>query len=342
MIRLVATALASLLALLAAGCGGGGDDDARRTLRATFTSAKPVESGRVALAVKVDAVGLPGFDRGLGVDLQGPFQTRAGQAPQFDLDLGLTTGAGTLKTGAISTGDQGWLKLQGGTYTLGKDALAQLVKPSGAQGGGVDLKSLGVDPSRWLEDPETAGEAEVSGVTTKHVRGTVNVPRLLEDLGTLSAKASSLGVAQAGQVPQELTEEQRKTVEESVKEATVDVWSGKDDNRLRRLLVNVRFDVEGKEQRGTVRLDLRLAELDREQRIAAPKDPRPLSELQAGLAALAGAVQQQGGAQGGTAAAPGATTQPGAGAGAGDYQDCLAQAGGDLRAQQECAALLGG
>jgi hypothetical protein len=356
--RLLTLTLLCALALLAAGCGSS-DDEARDVLRQTFADAKPVKSGRIDLALKVDAQGLQGLQGPFELSLKGPFQSQGdGAVPKFDLDLGISTNGARLRTGAVSDGESGWLKLEDRAYTLSQELFGRLEagRKQAAEGGqnrqGLDLKDLGVDPTRWLRDPQTAGEEELAGVQTTHVRGEIDVSRLLEDVGRLLEKAEGLGVAQAGQVPQQLTDEQREKIAKSVQEATVDVWSGRDDRRLRRMVVEVRFDVpedvrgDGPEQRGTVRLDLRMADLDREQAISRPANARPLSELQAGLAELArvaGAQAQQGGQaapQGEAAPAPQGEAAP-APQGGSAYERCLAESGGDLRAQQECAGLLG-
>jgi hypothetical protein len=337
--------LLSALALLVAACGGGGDDgtdEARALLRATFTDAKPVTSGKVDLSLKIDGRSLPGVGQDLDLAVRGPFESQGdGKVPRFDLDLVLGTGqAGALQAGAISTGDRGWLKLMGSTYRLSQDTFGQLLKPSqsATQGGGLTLKKLGVEPESWLEDAEVVGTEDVAGAPTQHVRGTVDVPTLLDDLAALLSRAGSFGV-QGAPPAAELSEEQRKQVAESVESAVVDVWTGEADKRLRRLLVEVRFKAEG-DRKGTAKLDLKFADLDAPQPIEAPRDARPFSELQEGLAAIGAAVQaEQGQQQQGPGPEAGAQTPA---APEGDaYAQCLAQADG-LAAQQRCAELLGG
>lgn len=334
--RATALLLALLTLVLVAGCGG--DREAQQVLADTFTKAQPVTSGKVDLKLQVDANGLPGVDEPLAVQLAGPFETPGGGAPsKYDLDLVLGTGAQQLKTGIVSTGDGGWLKLQGRAYTLSDEVLEQLRKSQtgpATTGKGLDLKALGVDPASWLDGAELVGTEDLGGGDrARHVRGDVDVPALLTDLSKLVGRAGSLGLAAgAAGTPRKLTEEQREQLEDSVESARLDVWSGEADKRLRRLVVEVQFDVPEKvrgegtpEQRGTMRLDLALRDLDAVQGITAPRDARPFRELQEGLGQLAQALQ-------GSAAAQGGQT----------YEQCLQAAGQDLAAQQACAPLLGG
>jgi hypothetical protein len=353
--RLLPLLLLALTLLLAA-CGGDSEEDARALLRQTFSEAKPVESGKVRLDLAVDGNGIAQLQDGLRLGLSGPFESRGkGKTPRFDLDLSLGTGGATLKAGAVSTGEEGWLKLQGQAYALSKETFDQLLKSSRSTSGtgGLTLKGLGVEPETWLDEPEVVGREDVDGTPADHVRGTVDVPTLLEDASTLLQRAGSLGVAGAPSTPAKLSAEQRETLEKSITSAVVDVWTGAEDRRLRRLRVDVRFDVpedvrgEGKpEQKGTVRLDLRFSDLDQRQDIGEPEGARPFSELQEGLAALGAAMaqEQQGGDTDlGTSTPEVTPPQPAepAPSGGGTYADCLARAAGDLRAQQACADLLG-
>jgi len=338
--------LVLLATLVLAACGGdsgaGAGGDVDELLTDTFDRAKPMRSGKIALKLDVQGSGLPSFQGPLAIALDGPFQSRgAGRMPKFDFDLDFTTGSSTLRAGAISTGDKGWLTLQDRAYTLSDELFGQLDKgradaTKGADGS-IDLKSLGVDPRRWLKDPRREGEEQAGGVPAIHISAGIDVPRLLTDVNSLLGKAAQLGVAGGGsQAPSGLDAKTRQKIAASVQRADVDIWTGAEDHQLRRIAVDVGFEVPeklrdegGAPQRGTVLFDLTISELNREQAIGPPANPRPLSELTSALAELAAALQQeqagqQGAQQGGT-----------------DYDTCVASAGADLQKVQDCAALIG-
>ena len=76
-------ALLAALALAVAACGGGdeasSDTDVDTLLTDTFKGNKKVESGKLNLALNVDAKGAEGVDGPITLKVSGPFQSR-GQA----------------------------------------------------------------------------------------------------------------------------------------------------------------------------------------------------------------------------------------------------------------------
>jgi hypothetical protein len=329
---------------LLAGCGSsgnGGDQGVKALLSETFGKNKPIHSGKLSLRLNVDAQGLASLKHPLAIRVDGPFQAQgSGQVPKFDFAVDLDSGGNAIQAGAVSTGVKGFLTLQGRSYQL-SDALFQRLERSRKQAAaskgkdqGTSLKALGIDPRRWLKDAKERGVETLSGVQVIHVSAGIDVPRFVADLGTLLAKAGKLGVAAgSSQVPSSLTQAQRDKIVKSVKSADVDVWTGKDDKALRRIAMHVTFDVPGDlrpkgtaAQKGTLRFDLAIAELNRPQAIGAPANPRPLSELTSALGQVLGSAQGSTGQQGGGSSA---------------YQRCLAAAGTDIAKAQQCAGLLG-
>ena len=324
--RLVLVSL-GLAALVAGGCGGGdaasSSTQTAKLLGDTFGAAKPLRSGRLDLRLDVRARGLPNLSGPLVVHVTGPFQSAgAGRAPKFALDLDLSSGATKLKAGAISTGNKTYLTFAERAYLLPDGAFGAL--RSGRGKGGLSLRALGIDPRRWLRGARQEGEAEVAGVRTIHIASGVDVARLLGDLDTLLAKASSSGVtgATGNQVPASLDAATRRTIERSIRAASVDIWTGREDHALRRIAVDVRFDVPpdarakgSPAQSGRVRLDLTLAALNQEQAIGAPAHARPVSELAAAMGQVLGGNRR--------------------------YTQCLQDADADLAKAQACADLVG-
>jgi hypothetical protein len=316
----------SLAALVAGGCGGSSASTSPQTaklLADTFGAAKPVRSGRLDLTLAVRARGLPNLSGPLAVHVTGPFQSAgAGKAPKFAFDLDLSSGASKVRAGAISTGTKGYLTFAERAYALPDGAFGSL--GSGQGKGGLSLRGLGIDPRRWLRGAHQEGEADVGGARTIHVAAGIDIARLLADVDTLLAKASSTGVtgATGNQVPTSLDAATRRTIERSIRAASVDIWTGREDHALRRIAVAVRFDVPpdarakgSPAQSGRVHFELTFAALNEEQAIGAPAHARPVSELAAAMRQVLGGNRR--------------------------YDQCLQDSDADLAKAQACADLVG-
>jgi hypothetical protein len=362
-LRLLLCLLALSAATLLAACGGG-DDDVDAILAETFGGeSQAVDSGRLDLAFTLDAQGLPQLEGPVSIRLAGPFASQEEGLPRFDFDVALSASGQDVRAGAVSTGEQGFLKFQDQAYDVGEQLYAQFAstyeQSQAAQPdrpeGGANFAALGVDPRRWLTDASNEGTEEVGGAETIRISGGIDVSTLLEDLNRLLGQAGELGVTGAGEVPNELSEEQRAQIAEAVQDANVDIYTGADDKILRRLRLDVTFEVPedaregaGGLQGGELELDLTIAGLNEEQEIAAPDGARPLAEL-TGALGLGGAQGQGGAAPPADGAAPPAGgAQPPAGglggAGApgmsGAYLQCVEDAGEDVAELQGCARLL--
>jgi hypothetical protein len=92
----------------------------------------------------------------------------------------------------------------------------------------------------------------------------------------LAAGASALGIGPAGQVP---TPEELDGLRQLVRSATFDVWSGADDNLLRRFAAVITLDQPGGTGTAQLKFGIKLAEVNEPQEVEAPEDVRPLSEL---------------------------------------------------------------
>jgi hypothetical protein len=219
------------------------------------------------------------------------------------------------------------------------------------------FSSLGVDPSKWLKDAKSEGDTDVAGVQTTHISAGVDVPKLLDDVNRILSKAGALGATQNQQIPNQLTDKQRKAVEDAIDDATFDVYSGKDDKVLRRLTVNLKFNIP-EDQRanaqgltaGTITFDLTLADLNQPQTINAPANPKSFDELSKALrttlGGLLGATGGSTGSSGGTTSTPTTPSQtlttPSGDAKAQEYAKCISAAGGDIAKAQKCSSILTG
>jgi len=355
MTRLRPALLLSLLAavaLLVAACGGGdssGDEassstDVNDLLTQTFTGSKQVKSGKLDLTVKIEAQGGKSeLDGPVSISLSGPFQSQGGEKlPKFNLDAGFEGAGQSFKAGATSTGEKGFVSFQGTDYVLSEQVFQQFkaayeqARKQGSQSDKQSLASLGIDPRRWLTDAKNEGEAKVGDDDTIKITGGVDVAKLLDDVDTALRKASSLGLDSTGDVPEKLTEQQRRQVLDAVKDPRVEIYTGKEDQILRRMVVNLGVEDTASKTTGTIAFDVSITNLNEDQDIAEPADAKPFSELLGQFGGLGLGV-------GGAGAGAGSGGEADGGAAAGDIEDyskCVTDAGDDLDKVRECADLL--
>jgi hypothetical protein len=319
-VALPALLVAVLLAAFAvAGCGGGGDDQASDAsapdlLNATFSGDTSIRSGKLTLALDADVQGVA---QPVSLKLDGPFESSDAKTelPKFAFELSVTTSGATQRIGATSTGDKGFLSYAGNDYAVPDDLFKQFAdgyrksaQDSDKQGQTPSLKSLGIDPLKWLTDPRKAGETDVGGTNTVHLTAGIDVPKLLADVRTAADKVG----AASGQG--QLSDADVQELSKSVKSAKVDIYTGADDQKLRKFVLDLQLTT------GHVKLTLQFDDLNEPQEIAAPKDAKSMAGL---LSAL------------GAAPSP-ATTTP-SGASNQRYLDCVQSAGNDIAKLQACS-----
>jgi hypothetical protein len=342
--------------LLVAGCGGGGGQDPQKVLNETFSGKKKVTSGKVDVSLTVTAEGVSQLKGPITLSLTGPFQSQgSGQLPKFDFDLKLGAQGQNFTAGAISTGDKGYIKLQGNTYEVSSqlfNAFKQGFQKSQAQQNGTpqnpSFASLGVNPRDWLKSPENKGEEDVEGTTTIHIASGIDISKFLDGVSQLLSKAGQLGVTQTRRLPTTLTAQQKKAVQDAIQDPTFDVYTGKDDKIVRRLTVKLKFTVPAAQQQranglkgGQITFDLKVADLNQPQTVNAPANAKPFSELSSALSGL-GALGALGGSSslGGTGGSSGGSSSTGSSAKVQAYAQCVQQAGSDVAKAQACAKLL--
>ena len=239
----VLLALIGVLAAVLVACGGSSDDP-NKLLKETFSGDHKVTSGKLNLAVDVSAQGVQNLSQPVKIALTGPFQSQGkNQLPNFDLNLTFSGGGQSFSAGAVSTGGKGYLKFQGQAYEVPATVLNQFKQGFAQaqqrnQGKNTNaLKQLGLNPLDWLKDPKVEGDEDVGGTSTKHISANIDVGKFVADLSTLLKNAQSLGGAQTGQLPSNLTAQQQQQIQQAVKSAKVQVWTGADDKTLRKLQV---------------------------------------------------------------------------------------------------------
>ena len=361
-----------LLVLLAcalglAACGGDDDEDVTQLLAQTFGGGgEDVKSGRLDLNLRLNAQGLAEIQGPVSVRLAGPFESTApAELPRFDFELALSAQGQNVRAGAVSTGEAGFLRFQEETYDIGADLFKQFsdgyaeqakcAEEQGEKGGGVTFQALGVDPRRWLRDPRKEGEEDVGGAESVHIASGIDVPKFLEDINRVLSRtdvqqrqADPCADAEpqpSDQPSRQLTEADRKQIAEAIKDARVDVWTGKDDKVMRRLNVALRFEVpeasrgeaRGLES-GDLRFDMTLGAVNEDQAIEAPADAQPIEQL---AQRFGGQVPGLGGAQGGAQGGQSGGTQAPSGAQSSEYLQCVQEAGEDIVKLQACADKIG-
>jgi hypothetical protein len=307
-------ALALLSAGALTGCGGAGaqsTQSAQSLVRETFESRQPIDSGRMKLSAALSGTGSTAHGTShrplFSVLIQGPFQSLGpARPPSFALLVDVSAGglaqglggrSGTVGFGATSTGGQLFLELDGKWFVAPASAMRALERgyrqtahPGTASAPSVPLAVLGVDPGRWLTSPTLVGSATIAGEPTLHVVAELDAQRFLADAQTLLANGGALGLG-AGSASARLTPARLSALSHSLRSARVDVFTGARDHRLRRLSVSASLLAGARARRAldglpTARLTfvLEFADLDRPQRIAAPRDPLAANALGAAFA----------------------------------------------------------
>jgi hypothetical protein len=340
------TAVAILLALFAAtalgACGDdGGDEDPQEVLDATFNNDQTVESGVLDISFDLTAEG--GDDPGtLEASIGGPFQGGGGGVPQFDMEAeaSLESESQDFSGGAglVSTGDSAFVNFQDTDYEVPAEAFSQFrtafeqAQAQGQQEGENLLSSLGINPSNWLTDLSNEGDEEVEGTETIHISGQADTPKLIEDL-----KRITENVPQAAQQVSPAQLDQLDELTDIVETADFDIYTGADDDILRKLEANVELAPpgdEGSPESVTLAFSVTMSEVNEAQSISGPTDAQPLETLLRQFGVDPSQLGQLGAAAGGSGGSTGpssAATQA--------YLDCLGTAQG-AAALQECEALL--
>jgi hypothetical protein len=355
--RLLAAVLLLAVGALSA-CGGSDNDKSAQDLLNTAFK-QSVKSADIALDAQLNLTGGSSGAGPVQVRAQGPYRANQGKLPSVDLNLTVSPGGGqSISTGFLSTGDRAFVKFQDAYYEQPKAnvdqanrTLATRTKQRGS------LKALGLDPRTWLRGAKQEGEEDVAGVKTTHVSGRLDVNNLMHDFNDLIRKSGGALGGTGTVTPKPLSESEIKQVADVVKDPHFDVYVGKSDNVIRRVSGRLQFSVPALAQSslgglkgGSLEFSVELSKVNGNQRIQAPANARPLSDLTNSLGA--GALGALGGATGGTGTQ---TTPPSGGSSGGTtggtttpsadafkrYARCLDKANpSDRQALQKCASLL--
>jgi hypothetical protein len=321
-IRTAVAVLAIALPIPAAmaGCGGGGggsDEDPQQVLDQTFNNPTKITSGNLDVSVNGSAEGDQSGD--FTASISGPFQSEENDTafPQLDLAAKVSVSGGgpslSFDGSLITTKDNAYVEYQDQAYEVGtaafrqfSQAYAQAAKENNSKGDTNSFSQFGIDPSKWLTNLSNEGTTDIDGTETVQVHGDADVSKIVADLEKISK--------QTGSATQQLTPDQIDQLESSIKDASIDVYSGTDDHILRRLALTVSIAPPADSGAAVSSLDLdlsvTLSDVNEPQTITAPSNAKPLSDLlgQFGLPGLPGG--SSGGLQLPGGGSSGGTTNP--------------------------------
>lgn len=335
--RFCSSLVAATLSIGLGACGGG-SDQAAKLLHDTFTGHHRVSSGEVAAVLTITPRGTSGLKGPLRLSLVGPFENRGqGKLPASAFTIGLAAIGTNAALTIVSTGVSGFVTFQGESYELPpktyralESSFGQLGTVSGTGQPG-SLGRLGIQPQRWLVNPQIVGDEGVEGVDTTHIRSAINVAALLADLNKFLTHAAS------SSLPGGISAATRRRIAAEVKDATFNVWTGVSDRTLRRLQIDLTVPISGQlsavlGRAVAIDVTIEYAKLNRPQTIVAPTNLAPYIDFQDKLRVLmadfgmglgsGGLIKRSSSAQ--------------------SYTNCIQMAGGNLRKMQRCAPLLGG
>ena len=350
-VRAIGALLAlAALALVLAACGGsdsggsssgGSSGDAETLLRQTFTGTHDIRSGRADIQLRVDVSGDPSISGPITARISGPFESAGtDQLPTFDMALEANAQGQGFRAGLTSTSDELFVNFGGTSYKVPAQLLDRLRDSyrraqQQSSSNPMSLSSLGLDPLSWLQDPTVEGTETIGGVATDHISSDLDVSALLDDLNKVLAKVSAQGLPTGPRLPSRIPDSDRQQIEDAVKSAAIDVWSGTQDHTLRKLALALTIDIPRESTSLDVVLSIELTDLNQPQTIEAPATSRPLNELLGQLQGFLGGALGGGALGGGSGSSGGASSQQ-----LQDYSDCVQRAGSDVQEAQKCADLL--
>jgi hypothetical protein len=344
LLLIAATALAAL-ALAACGGDDGGDEDPKEVLDATFNNDQQVDSGVIDLTFDLAAEGeQPGE---MSATLTGPFQDQEGGFSQFDVDAEVSfsseqgdfSGSG----GLVSTGDRAFVNFQGTDYEVPAQAFQQFARTFTQLQQQNEEQADQAEGTQQLIDSfgelSNEGNEDVDGTETTHISGDLDIAKFTDSIRTQLSEQQGTNAVPQAQLEQLQTSLDQLT--ESVKSASLDVYSGTDDDILRKL--DLSFEVEsGEGDTLTADFSLSLSDVNQPQEIAGPGSAQPLSELLQQFNIDPSSLGQLGTALGGsTAGAPqaGGSAEPPSSDATQAYLECL-QTATTSEALQECSSLI--
>ena len=271
----------TLVALLAvvAGCGGGGGH-ANHVLSETADNLGKIRSGDLTLRLVVSP---PEGTKGrIGFELRGPFALRPGALPVAKIAYTQIAGAREATATFISTGTKAYAEVNGKAYELppeSTDIVRQAAGGIGDSNGGLGSFEIG----SWFDDPQVSEGENLGDASTEHV---------VADLDVVAAANGLLGlVRDLGRDAPTIEGDEADRLKDAVESSSIEVWSGKEDHLLRRLLLSADLGLDvpeslrralGEVVGAKVEFELAVANPNQPVSVPPPPNPLPSSELPGG------------------------------------------------------------
>jgi hypothetical protein len=291
-------ALAALSAVLVA-CGGGGDKSGESP-EAVLEEAtlQGIESGKIDLSLGVKAPGAEGGN--LDVSVAGSFQGEGkGSLPQLDVTAKakgkFNRKAVDFEGGVVLLPNSAYVNYEGveyevdpTTFSFVEQTLKQAQREGGAETGSAGVAACQEEFGKlkvadFLENGKNEGSADVGGTSTTKVSGDLNTSGAIDSvLEVVESAACRTQLAAAGPLPSQAEIDKAKgEIGDAVKAAHVDVYVG-NDNIVRQISAQLTIEPQHSgsgPQSVELDLDLKLTEVNDEQKISAPGNAKPLSQL---------------------------------------------------------------
>jgi hypothetical protein len=356
-VRRLVFALLMAVCLLA-GCGGGEDSDSVEDLLDRAFS-EEIRSADLRVEAEIELTGV--LEEPIRIEAEGPFRSNENKLPAADIELriGSDGGGQTVTSGVLTTGDRAFVKFQDVYYEQPPERVREAneaIRRNSERGRDRPLGELGLDPRSWLAEATQEDDAEVGGVETRHVSGTLDVEILMRNLNRFVERSGSALGAAGQSAPPRLSEADIRELSEAVDDPSFDIYVGKDDDIIRRVSGRVEFEIPKRSRAGLGGLDggsivfsVEFRDVNGDQEIEEPANARPLSDLTDSLGA--GGLPGGLGGSGEQSDPPAPPDMPSGGSGDGSsdpeafrrYADCLDKARPeDTEELQRCAELLNG
>jgi hypothetical protein len=265
--------IACLLAVLVlAACGGGGGGSATDILAETADNLGEIESGDLALELVF--AGAQGERQGFR--LEGPFALAGERLPVAQLRYTQIAGDQQARLTFISTGEQAFVEVDGTAYELPPEIVAEIRGATGE----LENEGLGerIELGSWIENPERSDGGDVGGADTDRITADLNVVNAVNGLLEIAAAFSG------AQPPRPIEGQAAEQVQASVETARIEVYTGKDDRLLRRLLITLGFSPDTPAQVKSalgvdVDFEFAVSDPNKDVSVEAPAEARPYSEL---------------------------------------------------------------
>ena len=264
--------VACLLAVLAlAACGGGGES-ATDVLGETADNLGEIRSGDLTLELLFST----NQGQQQGFTLKGPFSLEGERLPVAELAYTQVAGDQQAQLTFLSTGEEAFVEVNDVAYELPGDVEREIEQAT------AELETDGLDEQielgDWIENPKRSEGGNVGGAETDKIVADLNVVNVVNGLMEIAAAFNG------SKARPEIEGQSAEQVQNSVENARIEVYTGKNDRLLRRLLLSIAFSPDApadvKRVLGVdVRFEFGVADPNKDVEVSAPAKPRPYSEL---------------------------------------------------------------